>query len=96
MERLDAVSVPIGILDEAKFAYAKSKVEENNWLVMVSDGVLAAEMHGLWNALKAGTKNSPQTLAETIVEKAQVHRTDGHDDDITVVAIQLRLPSIDL
>ena len=50
-------------------------------------------MHGLWNALKAGTKISTQTLAETIVEKAQVHRTDGHDDDITVVAIQLRLPS---
>ena len=42
MERLDAVSVPIGILDEAKFAYAKSTLEENNWLVMVSDGVLAA------------------------------------------------------
>ena len=96
VERLDAVSVPIGILDEAKFAYAKSTLEENNWLVMVSDGVLAAGDAWIMECIEGWNENSPQTLAETIVEKAQVHRTDGHDDDITVVAIQLRLPSIDL
>ena len=39
--------------------------------------------------------NSPQNLAETIVEKAQKHRTDGHDDDMTVIAVQLRLPDLE-
>ena len=63
---------------------------------MVSDGVLAAGDAWIMECIEGWNENSPQTLAETIVEKAQVHRTDGHDDDSTVVAIQLRLPSIDL
>ena len=74
----------------------KANWRENNWLVMVSDGVLAAGDAWIMECIEGWNENSPQTLAETIVERHRCIGTDGHDDDITVVAIQLRLPSIDL
>ena len=96
VERLDGVSVPIGILDEAKFTYTKSALEENDWLIMLSDGVISAGDTWIMECIESWNENSPQSLAEAIVEKAQAHRTDHHDDDTTVVAVQLRLPSIDI
>ncbi len=96
VQRLDAVSVPIGILDEARFACANSKLEENDWLVMVSDGVLAAGDKWLVECLEQWNEASPQTLAEMIAEKAQACRTDGHDDDVTVIAVQLGRYSIEI
>ena len=96
VERLDAVSVPIGILDQAEFANANSKLQENDWLILVSDGVLAAGDAWLTECIAGWNENSAQMLAQAIIEKACHHRTDGHDDDMTVIALQMRRPSIDL
>lgn len=95
VRRLDAVSVPIGILDGAQFARKCERLKENEWIVLVSDGVVAAGQAWLMECIEGWNDNSPQNLAETIVEKAQKHRTDGHDDDMTVIAVQLRLPDLE-
>lgn len=43
----------------------------------------------LENLIRTWNKGSTQELAQAVVAEAIKHRNDGHDDDITVLAVKL-------
>ncbi len=87
---VDAPGLPVGILDTASFHRSQEQLTPGDLVLLVSDGALcegAAWITGLiqdWSDAQ-----TPQELAEAIVAGAVARRSDGHDDDVTVIAIRL-------
>lgn len=90
VKRLDAVSLPVGILEEAIFSRVSAQVEDGDFIVMFSDGVIASGEGWVEQTLEDWTDGEPAELAELLVERAVKHRSDGHDDDITAVVLKLQ------
>ena len=57
---------------------------------MVSDGAVANGDEWLEQALGQWKGEDEQELADYIVKQASLRRTDGHDDDVTAIAIRLK------
>ena len=89
VERLDAVSLPVGILEEAVFSQVDSSMQDGDLLVMFSDGAIATGETWVSGILQKWKEGEPKELAELLVQKAMEQREDGHDDDITVLVIKL-------
>lgn len=89
VHRLDAISLPVGILEEAVFCKTSARIGDDDLLVMFSDGVVAAGEEWVAQLIKNWKGSEPSQLANLIVEKAAKYRTDGRDDDITALVIQL-------
>lgn len=87
--RVDAPSLPIGILNETKFTKSADTLEENDLLLLLSDGALAAGDEWVLHAVERWDGQVPQELAEDIVTQAITRRSDGHDDDITALVIRM-------
>ncbi len=81
--------LPIGILRDAAFDKATIQLKAGDILLMMSDGVMVEEDDWVTSELLAYTGQSAQKLAEHIAEMARRRRSDGHEDDITVVAIMV-------
>ena len=96
VQRLDAVSLPVGILEEAMFSRVSTQVEDGDFVVMFSDGVIASGEGWVAETLEDWTDGDPKELAELLMEKAVKNRTDGHDDDITVVVLKLLSPKLEV
>jgi stage II sporulation protein E len=86
--RVDAPSMPVGILTEVEFAKEELRLEAGDWILMVSDGAVANGDEWLETELQQWEGDAKQ-LARRIVEQSRERRTDGHDDDITAVALKL-------
>lgn len=89
VHRLDAISLPVGILDEAVFCKTSARLGDDDLLVMFSDGVVAAGEEWVAQLIRSWKGGEPSQLANQIVESAVKYRTDGRDDDITALVIQL-------
>lgn len=87
--RIDAPSLPAGILTDISFATEQVQLQPGDWLVMVSDGAIANGDEWLEEALLDWEEGNSQELADYLVEEAAARRTDGHDDDITAVAVTI-------
>lgn len=87
--KVDAPSLPIGILNDTKFAKASETLEEGDLLVQLSDGALAAGDEWVCKVIETWNGQVPQELAEELVSQAISRRSDGHDDDITVLVLKL-------
>lgn len=81
--------LPIGILRDAAFDKAAVQMKAGDILLMMSDGVMVDEDDWVTNELLAYSGQSAQKLAEHIAAMARRRRNDGHEDDITVVAIMI-------
>lgn len=87
---IDAPGLPVGILDSASFHRAQELLEEGDLVLLVSDGALCegggwiSEMLESWPPAR-----TPQQLAEAVVAGAVARRSDGHDDDVTAIAMRL-------
>lgn len=79
--------LPIGILRDASFDKAIIQLKAGDILLMMSDGVMVDEEDWISAELLAYNGRSAQKLAEHIAETARRRRNDGHEDDITVIAI---------
>lgn len=89
VRQIDLASLPAGILQDIQFARAETELEEDAWVLLLSDGALASGSD--WISVKLQEWNdTPQKLCEELVRLAADRRSDGHDDDITVAAIQLK------
>ena len=86
---VDAPGLPIGILNDTRFTKSADTLEEGDLLVMVSDGALAAGDDVVTGAVENWAGQVPQELAEEIVSRAIALRSDGHDDDITVMVMKM-------
>lgn len=83
--RASCESYPAGILRDVKFDKSQTVCEKGDIIVMVSDGVTDAD--GEWlDSLLQNIKGLPaQQIAENIAQSASRRRSDGHEDDITVM-----------
>jgi len=84
-----ATSLPIGILGDVKFSKEKVRLGESDLIVMISDGAISTEDKYIENIIKRSDDMSCKDIAQAIVKSATKSRNDGHDDDITAVAVRL-------
>lgn len=88
-ETVDMPSLPIGILNDARFAKSSDSLSGGDLLIMLSDGALSSGTEWIFEEAENWNGSIPQELAETIVAQAIARRSDGHDDDITAVVMML-------
>lgn len=87
--RVDAPSLPIGILNDTKFNKSSDSLGDGDLVVLLSDGALASGDDWICDEVEKWDGQVPQELAETIVSQAIARRSDGHDDDITALVMKV-------
>ena len=85
----DLPGLPVGILNESRFAKTADTLASGDLLVMLSDGALSSGPEWLCALVEAWSGSLPQELAEEIVAQAIARRKDGRDDDITALVLML-------
>lgn len=85
-----AKSLPVGILGDIKFAKDSVKLSGGDVIVMLSDGAALKDEKWLEKIIRDFKENeSCSDLAKEVVDEAIKRRSDGHDDDITAVAVKV-------
>lgn len=85
----DMPSLPLGILNEARFCKEDVTLTKDDWIVMISDGALIGPAEWLEKLILSWNNASAEELAAHIVDEAARRRKDGHDDDITAIAMRV-------
>lgn len=86
---VETPSLPVGILPDVEFSYTNERLLPGDIVVMISDGAVASGETWISEIIKKWDKSS-QELANLITDEATVRRNDGHDDDITVIAMTVK------
>lgn len=91
VSRIEQASMPIGILKEASFARSHDTLVNGDIVVLMSDGAVT---HGLgwveeWLRDFDDSKQGMTRLAEEIAAEARRRQQGSHEDDITVIALQM-------
>ena len=84
---VDTPSLPVGILNDTNFAKFSETVAAGDLILLMSDGALSSGSDWICSEAEKWDGRIPQELAESIVSQAIAKRRDGHDDDITVLAM---------
>ncbi|WP_255883343.1 MULTISPECIES: SpoIIE family protein phosphatase [unclassified Ruminococcus] len=87
--RYNSTSLPAGILTDIKFSHERLNLNPDDRVVMLSDGAVATGDTWLEGMIENWDKESAQDFAKSVVAEARLRRTDGYDDDITVIAMRL-------
>ncbi|MGN0456109.1 MAG: SpoIIE family protein phosphatase [Acutalibacteraceae bacterium] len=87
--RYNSTSLPAGILTDIKFSHERLNLNPGDRVVMLSDGAVATGDSWLESMVENWDKESSQDFAKSVIEEARSRRTDGYDDDITVIAMRL-------
>lgn len=88
--QLEQASLPVGILRDIKFTKAVASLEKGDIILMISDGILGDCNGWIQQELKLWqSENSPQALAEFIVDSACERKLTKHRDDMTAIAIYI-------
>ena len=82
-------SLPLGILNEARFSKEDVVLTKDDWIVMVSDGVMIGSPEWIERLILTWREGSAEQLAARIVSEAQKRRKNDHDDDITAIAMRV-------
>ena len=64
-------------------------LRDGDVIVMVSDGAVAGGYEWLVSDLEHYGRDDPKELSEQLADEARRRRTDGHEDDITVIVLML-------
>ena len=89
MYRVETPSLPVGILSDVSFTCTADMLSSDDIIVMVSDGAVACGEDWIEHIIMSWEDKSMQELAHLINDEATARRHDGHDDDITVIALRL-------
>ena len=87
---VESTSLPAGILQGVAFDKSGLSLRESDVVVMVSDGVIATGTDWVKSELETNRGDDMQRMAEKLAMTAKIRRTDGREDDITVLAMALR------
>jgi stage II sporulation protein E len=85
--KAECSSLPVGILRDIGFDCAEVRLSKGDVVVMMSDGVTDDGTAWVCDMVKRLGIETAQQLAEDIADSARRRRTDGHDDDITVMVM---------
>lgn len=85
----DIPSLPIGILNEVKFAKESVTLSQDDIILMVSDGAIFSDDKWIERKLLSFDGEDIEDLAICVVDEAKKRRNDGHDDDITAIAVRI-------
>ncbi len=85
----DMSSLPIGILNEVRFAKEDITLTQGDMILMISDGALCYGSDYIEKIFMSWGDQSMEELSSKIVEEARKRRNDCHDDDITALAIRV-------
>lgn len=93
VELLEAAQAPAGVLGQVEPVLLSRKLWEDNWVIMVSDGVLEAlpgedKEQVMREYLEDIPDMAPQELADRILEFAMSFSRDNRDD-MTVLAAEV-------
>lgn len=83
---IESPSLPVGILPNVEFSYSAEQLLPGDIIVMLSDGAVATGEDWIANIIRNWDK-SAQELSNLITDEATARRSDGHDDDITVLTM---------
>ncbi len=84
--RAECKSLPAGILREVGFDRATVTLKAGDIVLMLSDGATGDGTDWICAELESFTDGTAKQLAERILQGARRRRSDGHEDDITVLA----------
>ena len=91
VETLESPSVPVGILPRATAAEFHRTLSPGDLILLLSDGVAVCGTQWIADLLLHWDDTlNPNALAQQITEEAKKRRADGHEDDVTVLALELR------
>lgn len=82
-------SLPLGILNEAKFIKEAVTLTQDDMIVMVSDGALIGDEGWLERLILSSREVSCEELSHLIVDEAAKRRKNDHDDDITALVMRV-------
>ena len=88
--QVESTSLPAGILRGVSFEKNSAALGEGDVVVLVSDGVTATGCEWVISELESCRGEDVQRLCERLAATAKIRRTDGREDDITVMAAALR------
>lgn len=95
VQTINSHSLPVGILRDVDIQVYEEELEDGDFIIMVSDGILDAnydeENKEIWMANIIGNMGSfnPQTIADTIIDAA-LEVCDGKaNDDMTVLVTKV-------
>ena len=86
---VESSSLPVGILGGVSFEKNAVTLRDGDLIVMVSDGAVAGGYDWIQSDLEHYTGDDPKQLSEQLAEEARRRRTDGHEDDLTVIVMML-------
>lgn len=89
VHRREFPSLPVGILNEVKFAKDAITLHEGDVMLMVSDGAITGDDKWLEDLVRTWNDASSQDFASLVVNEAMKHRQNTHDDDITAIAVRI-------
>ena len=84
--KAQSTSLPAGILRDIGFDKAAVTLKQGDIVLLLSDGAVNDGTDWICAELEAFKGENAQQLSEKIAHSARRRRTDGHEDDITVVA----------
>lgn len=88
VEYIEASSMPAGIMPDIEFAVTSRELEIGDMIVMLSDGVIGGGSDWLIDYVETcDDTTDPNLLAEQIADKAREMRSDGHEDDVSVLVL---------
>ena len=87
--KVESASMPAGILKGVDFAKSRLKLHQGDWIIMVSDGMLLNGSEWIFDQIKLSARKSAEELAQDLWQTAQNRRTDGHDDDASVMVCKI-------
>ncbi len=88
---IEGNSLPLGIIDELKPSVCQTKLESGDMIILISDGISDAFGSSplMIDFLREVPAKNPQTLADSILQKA-IELSDGRrGDDMTVLAVRV-------
>lgn len=89
LARADCASFPAGILREVRFDRSECELSDGDLIVMISDGLTYDGDEWIGKELLRVPQDTPQQIADRLVQLAARNRNDGHGDDLTCVVAQV-------